>query len=119
MAKAKKEESLRYIEFMWEGSVYTLEFSRETADYVEHNLGINVADMLTNRRFNVTDLPKLFRAALLMHHPKMKQTTADTLYELMTDKQNLGFALIELLASTVNAVFDEPEEGKAISWTRH
>lgn len=120
MAKkeAQDDKVKRTIEFEWNGSRYTMEFSRRSAELLERKFDINVADMISNQNIKITDLPILFSASLMMHHPNMKQSTVDELYSLMDDKQSLMAALIEMLAATIMDVFEEPEEGKAISWTR-
>lgn len=120
MAKkeSKPTEIKRTIEFEWEGTTYTMEFNRKSAEVLERKFDINVAEMITMGTVRLTDLPVLFSVAFMMHHPNMKQSTVDTLYTYMTDKQSLMAALIEMLATAVMDVFEEPEEGKAISWTR-
>ena len=118
MAKKTEANELSYIDFEWEGSTYTMEFNRRSTEVLEKRLGVNIASTLSGD-VEVTDLPNIFAASLLMHHPNMKPSTIETLYSLMGDKQGLMAALVELLANTVNSVFEEPEEGKAISWNRH
>lgn len=113
------EEKLRYVTFEWNGTEYTMEFNRRTAEFVERELGVNVLDILQSGDVRLTDLPQLFRASLLMHHSKMKAETADAIFECMGDKLSLMTVLIELLSVAVNAIYEEPEEGKAITWTRH
>mgnify|MGYP002521087765 CR=1 FL=1 len=108
----------RSISFEWNGTEYTLEYNRAAAELLEKKHGINVMRMVSGGEVRVTDLPDMFRAALMMHHPNMKRETADALYSLLADKDGLYVALAEMLAATVGDIFEEPEEGKAICWTR-
>ena len=108
----------RSISFTWNGTEYTLEYNRAAAEVLEKKFGVNIIKMVSGEEVRITDLPDMFRVALMMHHPNMKTETANTLYGLMADKDGLYVALAEMLAATVGDVFEEPDEGKAISWTR-
>lgn len=110
--------NIKYASFEYMGTVYTMEFNRKTATILERNFGVNIAKTLAGD-VNITDLPVVFQVSLMMHHPKMKQETAIELFDLMGDRQGLLKVLAELLANTVMTMFEEPEEGKAISWTQH
>lgn len=116
--KTKSGGINRSISFTWNGTEYTLEYNRAAAEVLEKKFGVNIIKMVSGEEVRITDLPDLFRVALMMHHPNMKTETAKTLYDLMADKDGLYVALVEMLAATVGDVFEEPEEGKAISWTR-
>ena len=120
MSKEAKEakDVKRAISFTWEGSEYTLEYNRASAELLEKKLGINIVKMVSGGDIRITDLPVLFRVALMMHHPDMKASTANALYDLLSNKDDLYLALVEMLAATISDIFEEPEEGKAISWTR-
>lgn len=117
MAEDKKEVT-KFVDFEWNGTTYTMEFNRRTAALLERNFGVNIVKMF-NGEVNFMDLPTIFRVSLMMHHPRMKQEVADEIYENLADKQGLMTVLIEMLSYTVMSVFEAPEEGKAISWTRH
>lgn len=116
--ETKAKNIKRSISFSWEGSTYTLEYNRAAAELLEKKFGINIIKMASGEEMRITDLPELFRVALMMHHPNMKTSTANTLYDLLSNKDELYIALVEMLSATVSDVFEEPEEGKAISWTR-
>lgn len=119
MATAKKtaeEQPLKYISFEYNGTTYTMEFNRKTAALAERQYGFSLSELQSGK---LSYLPDLFKCSLMMHHPKMKENTADNLYNLMDDKYGLMMALVELYANGVNSLLDSPEEGKAISWTQH
>lgn len=116
MAK-NDEELLKSIGFNWNGTEYTLEFNRRSIELLEKQYGMNIAKTMSGE-VEISDLPSMFRAALMMHHRNMKAETADMLYGLMADKEGLMAALIEMLAGAVTSIFEEPDEGKAISWTK-
>ncbi len=121
MAEKKQEteqKMLEYLTFEYNGTTYTMEFNRKALEVLEKQFGISVAALLRGE-INVSDLPNIFRCSLLMHHPRMKQTTVDMLFGMLGDKAELTTALVELAGVAANSIFEEPEEGKAISWTRH
>lgn len=107
------------LSFDYEGTTYTMEFNRRTVEFMERQKGINIVGLITGTKIEMTALPEIFRCSLMMHHPKMKESTADGLFALMSDKTELFNALIELIARAVNTTYEEPQEGKAISWSRH
>ena len=116
--KQTDEKPLEYLTFDYNGTTYTMEFNRRSVEVLEKNFGMSVSKAL-NGDINMSDLPNVFRCSLLMHHPRMKQQTVDMLYDQMGNKTDLMSALLELVAVAANSLFEEPEEGKAISWTRH
>lgn len=111
-----EETPLKSVTLEYNGSIYTLEFNRRTAAMVERQYGFSMNELTSGK---ISFLPDLFRCALVMHHPKMKQETADMLFDLMDDKQGLMICLVELYANAINSLMESPEEGKGISWTRH
>ena len=116
--KQETQKMLEYLTFEYNGTTYTMEYSRKALEVLEKQFGVSVAAALRGE-INVSDLPNIFRCSLLMHHPRMKQTTVEMLFDMMGDKTELATALVELMAVVANSIFEEPEEGKAISWTRH
>lgn len=127
MAEAKKteetqatqaEKPLEYIDFEYNGSTYIMEFSRRTLEVLENQMGVNVAETIRGN-VKITDLPKIFKCSLLMHHARMNPGVSDMLYEMMPNKGELLPALVELMAVAANSVFEEPEEGKVTGWKRH
>lgn len=112
------EADFHCIDFVWHGSTYTMEFNRRTAQYVEERLEINVAKMFNEHTIPLTKMPQFFYASMMMHHPNMKVETAEAIYQELGDKFELMQALIGLYSTAINSLFEEPEEGKAITWTR-
>lgn len=111
-------EKLNYISFVYEGSTFTLEYNRETIELLERHFGVNIAKMLDGN-IEITALPVMFLCALKMHHPKIKQSTVNKLYDLMDNKMDLYLALLELISNGINETFASSDEGNAISWSRH
>lgn len=115
--KAEAKNPLESIGIEYEGTTYVLEYTRSAAQLLEKRYGVNIAKTLSGE-FCLTDLPALFKVALMMHHPNMKPETEELLLFLVSDKAGLLTALIEMLGNTVNSLYEEPEQGKAISWAR-
>ena len=105
------------ITFDYEGTTYTLEFNRETAVIAETRFDIRPYGS-GDIEVKLTQAPDLFYCALLMHHPNIKRSVADGIFEIIDNKVELVAALTENLLETVVAIVDSPSEGKAISWKR-
>ncbi len=124
MAETKKaaevatEKPLESITFEYNGATYVMEYNRRALEMLEKKFDVNVMEMLQGN-VSISDLPNLFRCSLLMHHPRMSQPVIEKMYEMMADKAGLMTALVELAGVAASTVFEEPEEGKAISWSRH
>ena len=101
------------IEFENDGSTYTLEFDRRSAEIAERSLGVSLTEILNGK---VTYFPALFHASFLKHHPKIKPGKVKRLFEAMENKDKLFEALTGMYAETVSTLMDDPEEGKAQSW---
>ena len=114
----ENEELQRVITFEWNGTMYTLEYNRESLNVLEKRFGVNIAKLVSGAEVRITDLPNMFMAATMMHHPNMKTDTVKTLFDLMPDKFELFAALSGMIGAAAMDVFEEPEEGKAISWSR-
>lgn len=103
------------ITFEFEGDSYTLEFSRKSITMMERN-GF-VIDDVPNKP--MTMLPRLFAGSFIMHHPRIKEETINTIYKAMGDKEGLTEALIELYNEPINAMFDEPKDSeKKVVWKK-
>lgn len=98
--------------FEYEGTEYYLEFDRRTVEIAEEALGLTIADV---RAQKITTFFKLFHAALLKHHPKIKPSTVEKLYELQDDKVGLHQDLLEMYGETVNTLLDDNHEGNGIT----
>ena len=103
------------IEFESNGTTYTLEFDRRSAEVAERTMGLSLSDLLNGK---LTLFPSLFQAAFLKHHPKIKPSVVQAFFESMEDKQELFQALVGMYAECVTTLVDEPEEGKGNSWKR-
>lgn len=98
--------------FDWNGTEYTLEFDRKTVVLAEDALGLTLNDI---REPKLSTMEKLFHAALLKHHPKIKPNVVEELYELQDDKQGLFADLLEMYVETVNSLLNETPKGKGIT----
>lgn len=116
--EVQAEKPLEYIDFEYNGSTYIMEFNRRTLEVLENQMGVNVAETIRGN-VKITDLPKIFKCSLLMHHARMNPGVSDALYGMMPNKGELLPALVELMAVAANSVFEESEEGKVTGWKRH
>ena len=93
-----------------DGTVYTLEFNRETVAHAERS-GFK-RDQISNNE--MTQIPLLFFLAFKMHHPTMTKEKADKIY--FEDLGGMSTALSERLIELYNApytdLFNESGEAK-------
>lgn len=110
----KNEKVAQRIVITWNGTDYTAEFNRSTANIAEDRFGISIIDLQGGK---MTKLPEFLYCAFLMHHREMKFETAESILKACPDKRGLLLKLIEMFYSTINSLFEEPESGNAASWT--
>lgn len=102
------------ITFTDNGVKYTLEFDRDSATRAERAMGISMSELQTGKTYLVKDL---FAAAFAKHHPHIKPSTVESLFNRITDKTGLYQKLVYMYASAASTVLEDPEdEGNAISW---
>ena len=101
------------IQFQSEGATYTLEFDRETAMEAERLYDISVNEVSQGK---VSYLAPLFFAALKKHHPHMKATTKQALFDKMGNRAELYQRLSVMFAETASSVLEDPDEGNALTW---
>lgn len=101
------------IEFEFEGKDYCLEFTKQTVRTMERR-GF-VAEEFSEKP--MTMLPDLFAGAFLAHHSNVKRDKIDKIYKLMGDKTKLISALTEMYNEPIEALLEEPEDGKNVTWT--
>lgn len=110
---AEEEKQQTKIVIDYEGSKYTLEYNRDSIRYLEEVYNFSYQDM---ERMKLSKLPDLFFCGFRMHHPNMKRQTSDTIFSLVGDKTGLMAVLLDLYRYALMSMFDEPEEGKALTW---
>lgn len=109
----KEEQGVKPITFEWNGTTYTLEFNRNTAKIAETQFDISVDKI---RSGCITLAPDMFYCALLMHHPNIKTSVAEQMFECLGDKSTLFARLFAMYQYAVVSIFEEPEQGNVISW---
>lgn len=100
------------ISFQHKGTDYTLEFTRDSIKQMER-VGFSLDTAASQP---VTALETLFKYAFVAHHPRISQTVLKEIWDGMDDKNGLFEALIDLYNEPLEAMFEEPEEGKKIEW---
>lgn len=98
--------------FEYNGSDYTMEFTRETVKASEGMFGIDIQNVGTP---SLSNMENLFHASLLKHHPNIKPSTVGTLYELQADKVDMFRDLVAMYMETVGTLIADGEEGKGLS----
>lgn len=111
--EVEEKKPASVIEFDWNGTTYTLEYDRESAQQAESMFDISPSDVFSGK---VAIQKGLFAGAFIKHHPKIKASTVEGLWRSMTDKDELYKALVGMYFNTVGSLMEDPEEGKAISW---
>lgn len=101
------------IQFTYEGTDYTLEFTRRTVKQMEKS-GFNVNEIGDKP---MTMLPQFFAGAFLAHHPRVKDETVNAIYGRLPNKESLIEKLVEMYNDPLNALVDEPEDdSKKVEW---
>lgn len=101
------------ITFNFEGTEYTLEFTRASVATLERQ-GFNIND-ITDKP--LTTLPALFAGAFIAHHRFVKREVIDRIFEKITNKKDLVMKLAEMYNETIESLVDEPEESEGkLEW---
>lgn len=101
------------ITFNFEGTDYTLEYTRATVSTLEKQ-GFNISEISEKP---LTTLPALFAGAFLAHHRFVKRDVIDRIYDKMTNKMDLVMRLAEMYNEPIEALVDEPEESEGnLTW---
>ena len=105
----------KQLNFKYNGTEYTLEFTRRTVEQMERE-GF-VADDLKSKP--VTMLPTLFAGAFKAHHRYVKREVIDEIYSKMTNKADLIGKLAEMYNEPIMSLIDEPaESSENLTWTQ-
>lgn len=91
---------------------YTLEFTRDTVRQLEAR-GFDPSEVSTKP---LTMIPMLFEGAFLCHHRNTKKVVIDEIYKKLGDKETFLEKLSEMYNEPVDALVEEPEEGKNLEW---
>ena len=105
----------KQLNFSYNGTEYTLEYTRRTVEQMEKE-GF-VVDDLKNKP--LTMLPTLFAGAFKAHHRFVKREVIDEIYSKMTNKADLIGKLAEMYNEPIMALIDEPAESvENLTWTQ-
>jgi len=97
----------------FEGSEYTLEFTRKSIETMERQ-GFVASDIQDKP---MSTLPVLFAGAFLAHHRYVKASVIDAIFEKLTNKAEFLGKLAEMYNEPLEAMMDEPEESEGnASW---
>lgn len=113
-AKKSAPKDITQIKFEFNGTEYIMEFDRDSALQTEKSFDVSLNDI---RDLKLSTMQSLFHGAFLKHHPNIKQSTVNTFYDAMPNKPELFKNLAFMYSDCVNALLQDPEEGKALSWT--
>ena len=104
----------KQLKFTYEGTDYTLEFTRRTVAEMEKK-GFVASEV---EQKPMLTLPALFEGAFLAHHRFVKKDIIDNIFSQMTDKEALIGKLAEMYNEPILALVEEPEVGEGnVSWT--
>jgi len=91
---------------------YTLEFTRGSVGVIERR-GF-VADEVESKP--VTMIPILYSGAFQCHHPSVKQTLIDEIYDSLGNKAGFISALAEMYGETLESLVSDGE--KNVQWEK-
>lgn len=105
----------KQLNFTYNGTDYTLEFTRRTVEQMER-AGFIAEDAQTKP---MSTLPTLFAGAFKARHKYVKREVIDEIFSKMTNKQDLIGKLAEMYNEPLMALIDEPEESaENLTWTQ-
>ena len=105
----------KQLNFKYNGTEYTLEFTRRTVEQMEKE-GFVAEDLKTKP---VSMLPTLFAGAFKAHHRFLKPDVIDEIFSKMTNKADLIGKLAEMYNEPIMALIDEPaESSENLTWTQ-
>jgi hypothetical protein len=96
------------INLTYDDNVYTLEFTRRTVAIME-NQGFEPEKLISKP---MSMLPMLFRGAFFANHPNTKHKLIDTIFEKVSNKENLLAQLADMYRDTLYSLWDEKEDGE-------
>lgn len=103
------------IKITYEGTDYTLEYTRDTVRLMEAN-GFMVNELTTKPMLM---LPMAFEGAFLKNHRNVKKKVIDKIYDIIPDKEKLIETLADMISETYESLMNGNEEEKDsgnISW---
>lgn len=106
------------ITFEFNGTQYTLEYSRRTVLRMERNgTSVNMKEYDT---IPLSIMDNLFKGSFLMHHRNVKEDTMNAIWKEIPNKEDFIKALYELYVSPMSSLMDEPDEEdeKKVVWTQ-
>ena len=99
------------IEF--EGTKYTLEFTRKSIETMEKQ-GFVVSEIADKP---MSTLPTLFAGAFLAHHRFVKKEVIDSIFARLTNQTEFVQKLAEMYSEPLEALMEEPEESEGnLTW---
>ena len=105
----------KQLNFKYNGTEYTLEFTRRTVEQMERE-GF-VAGDITDKPMIM--LPTLFAGAFKAHHKFVKREVIDEIFSKMTNKVDLLGRLAEMYQEPILALVDEPDaSSENLTWTQ-
>lgn len=105
---AKTTKSKKQINLTFEGTSYTLEFTRKAIEQMERS-GFIVSEVADKP---MTNLPTLFAGAFIANHKWVKKDMINKIFDTLKDKQGLIGKLVEMYNEPIEALFNESEEGE-------
>lgn len=93
------------INLTYEGTAYTLEFTRKTIQTMEKN-GFLISEITEKP---MSTLPVLFAGAFLAHHRNVKSETIDDIFAALSDKEGFIEKLAEMYSEPIEALMDDFE----------
>lgn len=101
------------LKLTFDGTTYELEYTKASVKQMESR-GFSISELAT-KPMNL--LPMLFAGAFIAHHPNMRMTEIDKIFEKVTNKEDCLEKLLEMYNEPIDALLDEPDEkdpGKAV-----
>lgn len=101
------------IDFTFEGTAYTLEFTRKSIETMERQ-GFVARDIAVRP---MSTLPALFAGAFLAHHKFVKKEVIDKIFNKLTNKDELVEKLAEMYNEPLETLMNDPEDSEGnLTW---
>lgn len=114
MENKVENKNANQINFDYNGKHYCLEYTRESVKQMEA-AGFNMNDMGDKP---ATRIEQLWQGAFLANHKKTSLNIVRSMYDEMSDKENLMQTLATMYANTLNYLMpDEDDNQGNVKWT--
>ena len=117
MKYTRKDKTMaKIINLEYKDEKFTLEYNRNSVKTLVDKYNCKLDSESTVDI--ILHLPEMFSCAFIKHHPRIKLTKINEIFDTIQDKTGLAVKLIEMINESINTLIEDGEtkEGNAV-WT--